>query len=167
MKLLKIFVLIIVALLCVSGCKNSKATGDEPVASISGKVIRVLDGDTIKLQCKGNLDIYTIRLSGVDAPEKKQAYGREATVYLSHLIDNKNVVAFIKDKDKYGRYIAKVELDNVDINAEMLRAGLAWHYAKYDGNFYYAELMHDAVGYRRGLWKDKEPMMPEKFRKLN
>lgn len=167
MKLLKVFILIIVALLCVSGCKNSKATGDEPVASISGKVIRVLDGDTIKLQNEGTMVVHTVRLSGIDAPEKKQAYGREAQLYLSQLIDNKNVVAFVKGKDKYGRYIARIEHNNIDVNAEMVRAGLAWHYAKFDGNFHYAELMHDAVGHRRGLWKDKDPVMPEKFRKLN
>lgn len=167
MKLFKFFILAIVALLCLSGCKNSNTTGSKPVVSISGRVIRVIDGDTIKLQNKGTMVVHTIRLSGIDAPEKKQAYGREAKVYLSELIDNKEVVAFIKSKDKYGRYIARVEHNNIDINAEMVRAGLAWHYAKFDGNLHYAELMHDAVGHRRGLWKDDNPVMPEKFRKLH
>lgn len=167
MKFLKVILLLIVAFLCLSGCKNSNTTGDEPVVSISGKVIRVLDGDTVKLMEKGTGQEYTIRLYGIDAPEKKQAYGRQAMVYLHELIDDKPVKVIIKDKDKYGRYVAVINKDGIDVNAEMLRAGYAWHYSKYDGSFEYAELMRKAMATRKGLWLDDEPVMPEKFRKTH
>lgn len=45
-------------------------------------------------------------------------------------MNNNFVVDYVRSKDK--------KLNDVDINAEMLRAGFAWHYAKYDDNFHYA-----------------------------
>lgn len=165
MKLLIVICIIVIALLCLSGCKNSNTTGESPVVSICGKVVRVLDGDTIKIHSKSDDWVYTIRLHGIDAPEKKQPYGREAQHYLMNLIDDREVTAIIRDKDKYGRYIATVLYKDIDINAEMVEAGLAWHYSRYSKNTGYAELMHKAIREKRGLWKDEAPVKPERFRK--
>ena len=164
MKLLIVICIIVIALLCLSGCKNSNTTGEQPVVSISGKVVRVLDGDTIKIHSKNDDWVYTVRLYGIDAPEKKQPYGREAQRYLMKLIDDREVTAIIRDKDKYGRYIATVVYNDVDINAEMIKAGLAWYYSRYSINTGYAELMHRAIGEKKGLWQDEAPIKPENFR---
>ena len=86
MKFLKVILFLILALLCLSGCKNSNTTGDEPVVSISGKVIRVLDGDTVKLMEKGTGQEYTIRLYGIDGAKKYvKDYTDEAIKILSEV----------------------------------------------------------------------------------
>ena len=73
-RFVKFLVLLLVTLLIVS-CKSS------PLSSVSisqekvlhGQIIDVLDGDTVKL--RSDWHIYKIRLAGIDAPEKQQAYG--------------------------------------------------------------------------------------------
>jgi micrococcal nuclease len=86
------------------------------------QVNHVIDGDT--LEC----DKLRIRLCAIDAPEKSQPYGASATAKLTQLALNKNVRLISSVTDIYGRIIAEVWLNNRLLNAEMLRAGLAYTY---------------------------------------
>lgn len=94
------------------------------------KVTRVTDGDTIKIQ---NQDTkLTIRLVGIDAPEKSkrkhepgQPHSRKSTKHLSGLVLNKSVTIKDYGKDRYGRTLGVVFMDGVNVNLEMVKAGLA------------------------------------------
>jgi len=161
-KFLKIIFLIATILFALVGCKPNNV--DAPVAAVVGKVVKVVDGDTVHVyNSKGT---YKIRLSGVDAPERGQAYGKRAKEHLTQLVAGKQVIAIVESKDRYGRYVAKINCNSQDVCAQMLKAGYAWHYKKYDGNKYYTELQQEARKSKRGLWADKKPLAPWDYRKM-
>lgn len=157
---------IILALLMFFNCifiATPYAAAKNLYNNIPGIVTKVYDGDTLTLQ--NNNGIYKIRLSGIDAPERRQAYGNVSRNHLYNMVRNKFVYAEVHDKDRYGRYVAKIIIDNIDINAEMLKTGLAWHYKQYDKNPKYARLEQEAKENRRGLWIEKNPIPPWIYRK--
>ena len=136
---------------------------------LTGKVSRVIDGDTIELLVKQE-DIkqspkIKVRLFGIDAPEKKQAFGKEAKEYLSSLILDKEIILIINDKDKYQRTIGTILLNDKDINKEMVKNGYAWAYESYSTK-YLAE-QADAQMFKLGLWKDENAIKPSEFRNKN
>ena len=161
MKLLKLLILIVAIAINIAGCKN--AVVNEPVAAVVGKVVKVVDGDTLHVY--SNKGTYKIRLSGIDAPERGQAYGKRAKENLEFLVAGKQVIAIVESKDRYGRYVASVKVQSKDVCAEMLSAGYAWHYKQYDNNKYYDELQREAKKAKRGLWIDKKPQAPWEYRK--
>ena len=161
MKLLKLLILIVLIAINIAGCKNAEV--NEPVAAVVGKVVKVVDGDTLHIY--SNKRTYKIRLSGIDAPERGQAYGKRAKEHLEFLVAGKQVIAIVESKDRYGRYVASVKVQNKDVCAEMLSAGYAWHYKQYDNNKYYDELQREAKKAKRGLWLDKKPQAPWEYRK--
>ena len=131
---------------------------------IVGRVVRVADGDTITVLSTSATQ-HKIRLQGIDAPEKKQAFGNASRKFLSGLVANREVRVTYAKRDRYGRILGTVFVDGRDINLEMLKAGFAWHYKKYDSNPTYAKAESEARSARRGLWQDKNPTPPEAFRK--
>ena len=161
MKLLKLLILIVAISISIVGCKNAEV--NEPVAAVVGKVVKVVDGDTLHVY--SNKGTYKIRLSGIDAPERGQAYGKRAKEHLEFLVAGKQVIAIVESKDRYGRYVASVKVESKDVCAEMLTAGYAWHYKQYDNNKYYDELQREAKKAKRGLWLDKKPQAPWEYRK--
>ena len=161
MKLWKLIILIVAIAISVVGCKNIEV--NEPVAAVVGKVVKVVDGDTLHVY--NNKTTYKIRLSGIDAPERGQAYGKRAKEHLEQLVAGKQVIVIVDSKDRYGRYVASVKCQSKDVCAEMLQAGYAWHYKEYDNNKYYAELQREAKRAKRGLWVDKKPQAPWDYRK--
>ena len=94
------------------------------------QVIKVVDGDTITI-LDANKEQFKIRLSGIDAPEKKQAFGNVSKQSLSEMIAGKEVTIDYNKRGRYGRIIGKVLLDSKDINLEQVKRGLAWHYKQY------------------------------------
>ena len=161
MKFFKILFLIIALVLSLAGCKLDNA--QEPVAAVVGKVVKVVDGDTLHIY--NEKGTYKIRLSGIDAPESGQAYGKRAKEHLAYLVAGKQVIAIVNSKDRYGRYVASVKVESKDVCAEMLAAGYAWHYKQYDNNKYYDDLQCEARKAKRGLWVDKKPQAPWEYRK--
>lgn len=131
---------------------------------LTGKVIKVSDGDTVQVRDVTGR-IYKIRFDGIDAPEKKQAFGNKATVTLRDCIYNKDVKVKVHDQDRYGRLVATIYHNNEDINAKMLKEGMAWHYKAYNNRSDYAALENEARRARRGLWYDKHPQAPWDYRK--
>lgn len=160
---LKYFVL---ALLIIANCLISDvsiAEAKKIYANIPGIVTKVYDGDTLTLQ--NNNGIYKIRLHGIDAPERRQAFGNVSRECLYRIVKGKFVYAIVQDRDRYGRYVAKIMVNDIDVNAEMLKAGLAWHYKQYDKNPEYARLEQEAKQNRRGLWIEKNSIPPWIYRK--
>lgn len=134
--------------------------------TLSGKVISVSDGDTFTMLTQGNRQV-KIRLHGIDCPEKRQDFGTVAKNYTSGQIFGKIVQARVLKQDQYRRSVAIVILPNgKNLNQELLRAGMAWHYKKYDKSSEFALLEKQARINKAGLWKGKSPMPPWEFRKL-
>lgn len=162
-KVSSFFALSIVILFVLIGCKSSPLLSLSTEKVLHGQVIDVLDGDTVKL--RSDWHIYKIRLAGIDAPEKQQAYGVQSKIYLEHLIADKDVSIKVLSCDQYGRYVGKIYLNGKDINGEMIRSGYAWHYYHFDSNPVYAGFMLDAQRSNRGLWQEVHPTPPWIFRK--
>ena len=148
--------------------------------SFEAKVIGVSDGDTITVRI-ANAPPYTIRLSGIDSPEKKQPFGNRSKQNLSQLVFGKPVRVEWSKKDKYGRLVGKVLVATgacarppcaaaLDVNLAQIAAGFAWHYRQYkneqskqDRSVYEAAEQH-ARENKRGLWSDAHPVPPWEWR---
>src|SRR5256886_10073124 len=79
-----------------------------PSIHFTGKVVGVSDGDTISVMHNGKAE--RIRLSGIDCPEKGQAFGQRAKQFTSALVFGKDVTVQVLGHDKYGRTIGEVTL---------------------------------------------------------
>jgi micrococcal nuclease len=135
-------------------------------ASLTGKVIKVADGDTITVLAP-NKDWVKVRLEGIDAPEKSQEFGEASRLALSALVAGKIVDVFSTGKDRYGRTLGWIEVDGVDVNRRMVADGWAWQYTKYNSETELAWLQTEAKRSRNGLWKaPNEPMSPWEYRDL-
>lgn len=132
-----------------------------------GQIVHISDGDTLTLQTNQGQKL-KIRLYAIDAPEKAQPYGPQATGILRNLVGNMFVMVYVEDVDRYGRIVGRVFYDRQDINAEMIRLGAAWHYKFYDksGEYQrYADLEEYARNNRKGLWNRDNPLPPWEYRK--
>ena len=130
---------------------------------LTGKVIKVSDGDTFTLLTEGK-EQYRIRLHGIDAPEHYQPYSQVSRQFLNDWVYGKDVQVQQMDVDQYGRTIGMVFIDSVNVNEALLQAGLAWHYKKYDKNPEWAKMEDDARRNRVGLWAEDAPIAPWDFR---
>ncbi len=134
---------------------------------ISGQVVGIVDGDTIKVleyQEDGSKKLYKIRLSNIDAPEKRQDFGKKSKKILSDLLFKKWIYVDTSTKDRYGRYIGTVYVDSININHEMVKRGLAWVYRKYCNDDYYYILEKEARDNYLGIWSQPDPIAPWDFR---
>jgi len=134
-------------------------------AEFTAKVVVVLDGDTVMVQRKGGL--VKIRLNEIDAPEKAQAFGETSRRSLSEMVLGKQVKVSSQAVDKYGRMVAHLGLDGLDVNAEQIRRGMAWEYSHFHGNKALVALQEEAKQVPRGLWALSDPMPPWEWRKLH
>jgi endonuclease YncB( thermonuclease family) len=132
--------------------------------TIAGKVVGVMDGDTIKVL--QNNEEFKIRLYGIDCPEKKLAFGQKAKAFTSSLDFGKNVSVEVRAHDRYGRYVGWITLpDSKILNEEILKAGFAWWYQQYaKKEIYLGDLEKGAREKKLGLWSEKNPTPPWEFR---
>lgn len=130
------------------------------------QVVGVSDGDTFKGLTQDNKEL-RFRVYGIDAPEKRQAFGERSKQYLSDLIYGRRVgITVQKKNDGWGRPVVWVYTpDGKDVAAEMLKAGMAWHFKRYSDSEVYEALEDAARKERIGLWSDKEPVAPWEYRK--
>ena len=134
---------------------------------LSGRVIKVADGDTITVLTRDFTQI-KVRLHGIDCPERNQDFANKAKIYTSELVFGKVVSVVALNKDRYGRTIGIVSLpDGRILNSELLRAGLAWHYKKYDSSTEWANLELEARRRKVGIWSVKNPIAPWEHRKID
>jgi endonuclease YncB( thermonuclease family) len=131
--------------------------------TLTGRVVKVTDGDTINVLDHANTQ-YRIRLQGIDAPERKQAYGNASRKHLSSLVAGKTVTVEWDKRDRYGRTVGFVIVDGQDANLEQLKAGMAWFY-----RYYQKELSAE----QRKLYAraedeaDENPAPPWEWRRLH
>ncbi len=119
------------------------------------RVVQVIDGDTITIE--GG---YRVRYIGIDTPEvhpEMEAFGVEAWQANRRLVEGKEVrlERDVSEKDKYGRLLRYVWVDDVLVEAELVRQGLARAKAyppdtKYQD--YLEELEQQARLAGKGMW---------------
>jgi micrococcal nuclease len=143
---------------------ESPTTPDKKISTTGDKVVGVKDGDTVVLLVNG--EEVTVRLHGVDTPEKSQAYGQKAKQFTSDLIFGKSVRLITHNKDRYGRTVGTIILpDGRSLNEELIKNGFAWHYKAYSKDVNLANAEVDARRFKRGLWQDPDPVAPWDYRK--
>lgn len=136
---------------------------------LSGRIVGISDGDTVTL-LDAQHQQHKIRLAGIDAPEKSQAYGQRAKESLSQLVFDQTVQIEGNRTDRYGRFLGKILVNGKDANLEQLRAGMAWHYKQYQNEQsppdrqLYADAESQARQRRVGLWAGSAPQLPWEFR---
>lgn len=132
-------------------------------AQLQGKVIRVLDGDTIEvLQERQPV---RVRLLNIDAPEKKQPFGRWSTNQLKSLLAGQSVTVSYTQTDRYGRVLGRVVTANgTEANRQQVLKGAAWVYDRYNTDNSLPALQREAQKQKRGLWADNQPVPPWEWR---
>lgn len=144
-------------------------TGVAVADTTSGRVVGVSDGDTITVLAAGNKRL-KVRLAGIDAPEKKQPFGQRSKANLALMVFGREVDLDCGKRDRYKRAVCVVLHDDVDVNLEQVRAGLAWWYMQYAREQSparreaYALAEQEAQEGRVGLWRDAEPIPPWEWR---
>lgn len=138
-------------------------------------VVRVIDGDTIVIDRDG--EKVTVRLIGVNAPETTnagsaaEAYGQEASRFLTNLLKGEGVYVFLDSqqdkKDRYGRYLGHVYRapDGLFVNAEIIRQGYAYIHPGFPFKLMkqFRQLEQFAIFAQKGLWA---PRMPRKIKPI-
>ncbi|WP_165044162.1 thermonuclease family protein [Dysgonomonas sp. ZJ709] len=145
--------------------KQTEAIIVKPNDKLNGKIIRISDGDTVVLLDSLGTH-HKIRLDGVDCPETGQDFGTKATNFTKDLCIDKHITVDVVGTDQYQRILGVVYVDDININEELLKNGLAWRY-KYNKSPRYLELEEDARLRKINIWSMKNPVAPWDFRKNN
>lgn len=129
------------------------------------KVIGIKDGDTFVVLIDGKEQ--SVRLEHIDCPEKKQPFGSKAKQFASDLCFGKYVQLNEKKKyDRNKRLISEIILNNgINVNKELVRNGLAWHFKKYSKDNDYSEIEINARNNQIGIWSESNPIAPWDWRK--
>ena len=131
---------------------------------LSGKVISVIDGNTVELIADDN-ESYKIMLYGIDSPELGQSFGDKAQKFLQKMILDKNVSVKIQGKDRWGNRLGVILIDGkIDPRLELLQAGLAWT-AERNPLEELESVKEKARVQGKGLWKEKDPTPPWQYRR--
>ena len=129
------------------------------------KVIVVIDGDTLVV-LHNNAKV-KIRMANIDAPEKDQPFGMQARQVMFGMVFKKQVHIDSVTVDKYGRTVALVTMNGLNINEEMVKRGMAWEYSYYKPGRIYMALQSEAQQEHRGLWSQTNPIAPWIWRRTH
>jgi micrococcal nuclease len=139
-------------------------------SQLTGKILSIEDGDTVTTQFGTKKS--TIRLASIDAPEMKQTpWGQKSRDRLKQLLPIGQTAKFsIKEKDRYGRFVAEIFLGSKNINLAMVQEGQAVVYREYlkncpdsKNNLLSAEAT--AKSKKLNFWSQSNPVMPWDFRR--
>lgn len=138
--------------------------------SLEGVVTKVTDGDTIwvrPVQCSEAVRcrLVKIRMQGIDAPERCQAWGTQATQALRSRLLNQTVQVNYSSRDVYGRVLGQVFMGREDIGAWMVKQGHAWSYRERRNAGPYAPEQARAERSGLGLFSESQATEPRVFRK--
>ena len=133
------------------------------IAEFTGKVVGISDGDTLKVLTADKIQV-TIRLEGIDCPEKVQSHGDKAKAALSDLTFGKTVTVKKTGQDRYGRTLALIYVGDLHVNDQMVADGWAWQFVKYNCEERVAKLEKEARQAKKGLWAIANPTPPWEFR---
>ena len=148
---------------------EAPARSSEREAPFRGRLQHLSDGDSFIVRAEDGRRI-SVRLSAIDAPEKVQPHGDVSRRALLALLDNKPLTIIPVKQDPYGRTVARVLVDDRDVGLEQVKAGMAWHYKRYESEQSardrrdYTHAEQRAREAAVGLWAQPDPMPPWKFR---
>jgi endonuclease YncB( thermonuclease family) len=131
----------------------------------TGKVVKIVDGDTFDILDSLN-KVSRIRMNGIDAPEKKQAYGQKSKEMLGKWCFAKTVLVKVYSKDRNGRLIADSYVNGRSLSLIMIEEGMAWHFKKYSNDTLLATAEIHARTAKKGLWYDPAPIAPWQYRSV-
>lgn len=153
--------LLAAVLLVATGCVT---TPPVDARTLDGRVAWVSDGDTLRIR-RGREEA-VVRLLHIDAPERDQRGGRDATRALQRLVRGEEVRVRTRGHDRYGRWLGEVvrTSDGLDVNHEMVRSGHAWATARGSQRPRFDAAMRAAQDARIGLWQDSAPVHPRTWR---
>ncbi|GMV02549.1 MAG: thermonuclease family protein [Burkholderiaceae bacterium] len=149
----------------IAGAASPGATALPASTAVEGRVVRVLDGDSLLLRLDDGR-VHGVRIAGIDAPEKGQPYADVSRRALLAQLDDRRIRLETIKTDVFGRLVGRVFVDGRDAGLVQLRAGLAWHFARYDADLAPAQRRRYAQAERQarlrglGLWRDPAPMPP-------
>jgi micrococcal nuclease len=134
----------------------------------SGTVTRVSDGDTLWVRPRADDGSrprpVKLRLVGIDAPERCQAHGDEATLALERQVKGRVVEVERIATDGHGRGLARVSVAGADVGETLVRGGHAWS-SHWRGEAPYGEAEAAARRARRGLFANADALEPWRFRR--
>ena len=135
--------------------------------SFEALVVNVIHGDLIAVQLASRT--IGIRLAEIDAPEVRQPFSRQSRDFVEEIALKKRVQIVVKTFDLYNRVVGEVFLkDGKSLNREIIKWGLAWHYKVNPmPDKTLSTLEYQAWSKKLGLWLDKNPVPPWKFRSSN
>lgn len=155
------------ALALVCTALAAQAAPAKRVTTIEGRVTKAIDGDSLVFAPAAKGPSLEVRLDGIDAPEGCQTWGPEARQALGDFVLGKAVSLQHKGKDAYGRTLAILYVDGININERMVAEGHAWSARfKWDKGPY-VEKERVASSLRRGLHATPGAVMPKEFRRSN
>lgn len=169
----KITALALATALLMCRAADAFAQDDGFTPFFEGRVVRVVDGNTLVVENKTTGAQIRVLLRGVDAPELRQPFGAESRRSLETLFGGAAVRVEFKNTDRYGQVFGLVLKDGMDASLEQLTAGMAWHHLRLtneqpaDERRLYEETEREARRSRRGLWRDAAPVAPWQFRQAN
>ncbi len=160
------FVLIFISIIACTS-KSGKIPSLEKGSTVSGKVISIIDGDTYDVLIQDNKTI-RVRMEGIDAPEKGMPFYQKSKKYLSDLCFGKQIKFKVTGVDNHERILAYSFLeDGKELSQEMIKAGYAWHFKKYNSDIVLSNLEIEAKNLKKGLWSEENPMTPWTNRSLH
>ena len=120
--------------------------------TLSGTIISVADGDTVRARLDGSGRTLTIRLEGIDAPERGEPFSTQARNATRVMLFNRKVQLKVTDVDRYDRLVARIVLDGRDSSLELVQAGLACHFTRFANDPMLAKAQQSARTAGRGFW---------------
>lgn len=118
-------------------------------------VVAIADGDTLTARCgdPGAYEQVKVRISAIDAPEKRQDFGERSRQALAALCFQESAKITERSRDRYGRTVADVECRGQDVGRAQVAAGMAWYFVRYGRGYeHLAGVEAEARAARRGLW---------------
>jgi endonuclease YncB( thermonuclease family) len=140
---------------------------------LTGKVVRVSDGDTINLLIDNKQE--RIRLASIDAPETAhgssqpgQPFGEASRKNLANYVAGKTITITCFEKDRYDRHICDIPVDGTTANRLQVEQGFAWANQQAKGKFLrdksLLELEKSARQKKLGLWAEPGAVAPWEWR---
>ena len=156
-------IILFVASFC-AGCSLQSESTLDPSRTISGKIVRVSEGDLLHLRHHGQ--VTPIRLHGIDCPERGQAYSEQARYRAECLAKDEEVSVVVITHDLSGKTIGEVLLQNgISVNQELVASGHCWWYRQYaPSSSKLASLEETARAKHWGVWAQPNPIPPWVYR---
>lgn len=155
--------LALLASVLLGGCQRATGRrGGFEGRGFEAQCTRVVDGDTLHVDHDGR-DV-TVRLEGIDAPERGEPFNAVAREFLSDLALDRRVEVLPRDRDRHGRLVARVVVEGRDTSEALVAAGLAWHYTRYAFDPRLAAAQEAAQRARAGVWSLPNPRRPDHSR---